>query len=412
LHLIRSPREAEAGIGLALVNTVGTTRFSAQAGSRDARIDWLRGLAMTCVIVNHSRLPSLLSWFSYERLWVVTAAEVFVVLSGVVLGMVYGRRLARDGWPAVVRGLGRRALFLYSMFVGVTVSVLALAAMGVDVSAVAPSDSETAAWFVAPDTMTMGAWRDVLLMRSGPWAFEIIGLYVWLVAAAIPCLLVLHRAGWRALLAVSWALYLWYRLEPHAMTMAGFESAFPLLAWQLLFVHGIAIGYHRNDVTAFVARLPRITTRVAVLATAGFTIFAFCNPWADGPSWLQLAVVSPERFTHLYENYFTLSDLRVGRLLNLSIALPVAYVMLTRYWALVRPLETVFVVLGRRSLGAFVLHVYGLLLLAYLPLPDSVWTDTVAQLTLITGIAMLLSTQGLREGRRHRPLEQAEPLAA
>ena len=40
------------------------------------------------------------------------------------------------------------------------------------------------------------------------------------------------------------------------LTMAGFESAFPLLAWQLLFVHGIAIGYHRNDVSAFVARLP------------------------------------------------------------------------------------------------------------------------------------------------------------
>ena len=104
--------------------------------------------------------------------------------------------------------------------------------------------------------MTTSAWRDVLSMRAGPWAFEIIGLYVWLVAAAIPCLLMLHRAGWRALLAASWALYLWYRVEPHAMTTAGFESAFPLLAWQLLFVHGIAIGYHRNDVSAFVARLP------------------------------------------------------------------------------------------------------------------------------------------------------------
>src|SRR5262252_7684099 len=69
--------------------------------SRDLRIDWLRGLAMTCVIINHSKLSSLLSWFSYERFWVVTSAEVFVVLSGVVLGMVYGRRLARDGWRAV-----------------------------------------------------------------------------------------------------------------------------------------------------------------------------------------------------------------------------------------------------------------------------------------------------------------------
>src|SRR5260370_20494754 len=104
------------------MNAVGTLRFYPAAGKRDVRIDWLRGLAMTCVIINHSKLSSLLSWFTYERFWVVTAAEVFVVLSGVVLGMVYGRRLARDGWPAVVRGLGRRALFLYCMFVGVTVA--------------------------------------------------------------------------------------------------------------------------------------------------------------------------------------------------------------------------------------------------------------------------------------------------
>jgi hypothetical protein len=368
---------------------------------------------MTCVIINHSKLSSLLSWFSYERFWVVTAAEVFVVLSGVVLGMVYGRRLARDGWRAVVRGLGRRAVYLYGMFIGVTVSVLALAAMGIDVGSLAPSDPEKAAWFLAPNTMTTSAWRDVLLMRAGPWAFEIIGLYVWLVAAAIPCLLMLRHVGWRPLLAVSWALYLWYRVDPHVVTMAGFESAFPLLAWQLLFVHGLAIGYHRNDVKAFVARMPTITPRVAVLVTAGFTIFALCNPWTAGPLWLHLRVVSADRFAYLYEHYFTLSDLRVGRLLNLSIALPVAYVMLSRYSAVARPLETVFVVLGRRSLGAFVLHIYGLLLLAHLPLPEGLWINTLAQVTLVCTIAMLLnSAPGLRHGGRDRSLGQAEPLAA
>jgi hypothetical protein len=399
--------------GLPWINLVGTIPFCAAPGTRDVRIDWLRGLAMTCVIVNHSKLWSLLSWVSYERFWVVTAAEVFVVLSGVVLGMVYGRRLARDGWRAVVHGLGRRALLLYSAFVGVTVSVLALAAMGIDVGSLAPSNGETAAWFLEPSTMTASAWRDVLLMRAGPWAFEIIGLYVWLVAAAIPCLLMLRRAGWRPVLAASWAVYLWYRVDPHTITMAGFESAFPLLAWQLLFVHGIAIGYHRSEVSAFVARLPAITPRVAVLATAGFTIFALCNPWTAGPAWLHLRIVSADRFASLYESYFPLSDLGVGRLLNLSIALPVAYVMLTRYWALARHLETVFVVLGQRSLGAFVLHVYGLLLLAHLPLAEGIWISTLTQVTLVWTIAMLLnSAQGLRyRGRRASPA-RAEPLAA
>jgi hypothetical protein len=387
--------------------------FRAPAGTRDVRIDWLRGLAMTCVIVNHSRLSSLLSWFSYERFWIVTAAEVFVVLSGVVLGMVYGRRLARDGWRAVVRGLGRRALLLYGAFVGVTMSVLALAAMGVDVAFLVPTDGETAEWFLAPSAMTTSAWRDVLFMRAGPWPFEIIGLYVWLVAAAIPCLLILRRAGWRVVLAASWALYLWYRVEPHAITASGFEMAFPLLAWQLLFVHGIVIGYHRRDIGVFFARMPSVTPRLAVLVTAGFTVFAFCCPWSPGPSWLHLRVVSPERFTDLYEGYFSLSDLGIGRLLNLSIALPVAYLMLTRDWAVTRTFEKVFVVLGKRSLGAFVLHVYGLLLLEHLPLPNEIWVNTLAQVTLVCAIATLLMSAERPRIRESRPSPpQAEQLAA
>ena len=389
---------------------LGHARLSS---GRDYRIDWLRGLAMTCVIVNHSRLPSIFSWFSYERLWIVTAAEVFVLLSGIVLGLVYGRRLARDGWTAVVRGLGRRAAFLYFSFIAVTVSVLALAKMGVDVRAVGPSGGHPAPWFFAPQTMDTQAWRDVLLMRAGPWAFEIIGLYVWLVAAAVPCLLMLRWRGWRPLVAASWMLYLWYRIQPHPLTSAGFESAFPLLAWQLLFVHGVAIGYYRERISAAVERMPAWLPTAAAVATVAFALFAFCNPWTEGPSWLRLGLLSPERFTSVYGRYFPLKQLGVGRLLNLAIALPVAYAMLTRCWDLVRPLHTVFITLGQQSLGAFVVHVYVVLLLAYLPLPATVLIDTLAQAAIVVSIAGVL--QGVQRFRRRRPAAAplpAQPLAA
>ncbi len=235
-------------------------------------------------------------------------------------------------------------------------------------------------------------------MRAGPWAFEIIGLYVWLVAAAIPCLLILHRAGWRVLLAASWALYLWYRVEPHAMTIVRLrDRRFRCSPGSSCLSTAL-----RSDITvrtsAPSSRACRQSHRESpVFVTAGFTIFAFCSPWSPGPSWLHLRVVSPERFADLYERYFSLSDLGIGRLLNLSIALPVAYLMLTRDWAVTRSLEKVFVVLGQRSLGAFVLHVYGLLVLAHLPLPDGIWVNTLAQVTLVCAIAtLLLSAEHLR----------------
>src|SRR6188768_2135113 len=114
--------------------------WSMPKGTRDVRIDWLRGFAMDCVIVDHSKRSSLLSWFSYQRFWVVTAAEVFVVLSGIVLGTVYGARLMRFGMRSVTNRLLRRALVLYLAFVAVTVSILGLALLGVDVSTVSSWD--------------------------------------------------------------------------------------------------------------------------------------------------------------------------------------------------------------------------------------------------------------------------------
>jgi hypothetical protein len=382
-------------------------------GRRDLRIDFLRGLAMTCVIIDHSKMSSLLSWFSYERFWVVTAAEVFVVLSGIVLGMVYGHKLGLGGWPVVVRGLGRRALTLYVAFIAVTLSILVFSLAGFDVHTLTTWDDRPAAWFLDPRTMTAGAWRDIALMRYGPWAFEIVGLYVWLVAAAVPCLVVLHFAGWRPLLAVSWSLYLWYRLAPHLLTAAEFESTFPILAWQLLFVHGLAIGFYRERVSAFVARCPRVVPIVVAGASAAFVVFALCNPRVHGPLWLHWSVVSPERFTYLYTHYFTLPSLGIGRLMNLAVALPVGYALLTWCWAMVRPLGIIFVTLGQQSLGAFVLHVYGLLLIEHMPYADDLWTNTLVQIILIVTIAALLNgAQRVSHGRRTMRAAPARPLAA
>jgi hypothetical protein len=361
---------------------------------RDLRIDWLRGLAMTCVIVDHSRLWSFLSWFTYERFWIVTAAEVFVVLSGVVLGTVYGDKLLRYGWLAVVRGLGRRALTLYVLFLVVTLSLLVFSLLGIDVRSLTGSDNSSAplAPVLNPLTMNAAAWRDLALMRFGPWPFAIVGLYVWLVAAAAPCLLALRLVGWRVLLAASWVLYIWYRIEPHPLTSADFEAAFPILAWQLLFVHGIVIGYHRERIRAFMDRASRAVPAVAVGVAMAFVVFALCNPWTEGPSVLRWSIVSPERFTDLYFRFFTLTDLGIGRILNLAVALPVGYALLTWGWRLARPFGVVFVTLGQQSLAAFVLQVYGVLLFNHMALlqANDFWINTLAQAVLVVGIAILL----------------------
>jgi len=338
----------------------------------------------------------------------VTGAEVFVVLSGVVLGMVYGRRLNRGGWSPVVAGLSRRALLLYLAFVGVTLSVVLLAAFGVNVGALARGHDRLATWILDPHSMDAAAWRDLLLMRSGPWAFEIIALYVWLVLAAVPCLFGLRRVGWLPVLGASWIVYLRYRIAPFPVTGAEFEAVFPILAWQLLFVHGITIGYHREQIAEWV-RQRRVPAMAAAGLTMAFLVFAWCNPWIDGPSWLHLRIVSPDRFGVLYVRYFGLSELGFGRLLNLAVGLPTGYALLGWCWTPLRPVQALFAALGRRSLGAFVLHVYGMLLLAQLPHNGLVINTTLQVLTVVV-IAALLG--GVPRRRTSQPETAAAPVPA
>ena len=370
-------------------------------GTRDLRIDWLRGLAMTCVIVNHTKLSSVLTWFSYERFWTVTSAEVFVVLSGIVIGLVYGGKLRRGDWRGVVRGLGRRALVLYLTFLAVAISVVLIQLTGFDVWSVR---------FIAADSLDAANWRDIALMRTGPWAFEIVCLYVWLVAAAAPSLIALRYAGAIPVLGVSWALFFWYRLSPHPLTSAEFETVFPILAWQLLFVHGLVIGYHRDRIGAFIDARRTPLTIAAAAATCGFIVFALCNPWTEGPQLLHLNVVPPERFAELYAQYFGLEELGAARLLNLLVALPLAYAALTAFWKLAAPLGKVFVTLGQQSLGAFVLHVYAIMLIAHTSSADGLWIHTALQVTAVLAIAALLNLIQRRTPRRASVPAQARPL--
>jgi peptidoglycan/LPS O-acetylase OafA/YrhL len=390
-----------------------TSRLTPFGGGRDLRIDWLRGLAMTCVIIDHSRRSSILSWFSYQRFWVVTAAEVFVVLSGLVLGMVYGRRLARDGWASVATRIVRRALMLYAAFMAVTLSLLALSCLGIDVSGVATWDPNAISWFMDPRSMSAGDWRDLFLLHYGPWPFEIVGLYIWLVLAALPCLLALHFLGWRPLLALSWAAYLWYCIAPQQLTASEFESVFPILAWQLLFVHGITIGYHHKSLAALRDRCPKPVPVAIACASVAFMAFALCNPEVNGPSWLRWRLISGEQFSMLYERYFSLSDLGIGRILNLAVALPFGYAVLASRGirSIAFRLQPLFVTLGQASLAAFVLHVYGLLLVAHLPESDHLWINTIIQIALILGIAgALKAIQLMPLRRRLTPVPQPLPV--
>jgi hypothetical protein len=82
------------------------------SGSRIVLIDFLRGLCLVVMTIDH--LPeTLIRKFTWQGFGFFSAAECFVFLSGLVAGRVYGRMAITKG-SAVLRQLAlRRAVILY-----------------------------------------------------------------------------------------------------------------------------------------------------------------------------------------------------------------------------------------------------------------------------------------------------------
>src|SRR4029453_17837692 len=137
----------------------------------------------------------------------VTAAEGFVFLSGLVLGMVSRRRVLRDGLREAVRSALARAWTLYGL-----TGALTLIFVGLTVG------TDLAVW-VARSLLGEGrSWPDlvtsVVLLRFTWHGTDILALYALLLAAApLAVFLLAEGHPWR-LLAGSWALWLLYQVAP------------------------------------------------------------------------------------------------------------------------------------------------------------------------------------------------------
>ena len=67
--------------------------------NRDLRIDFFRGVALWCMFIDHL-IRGWLRAITIMRYGFCDSAELFVLLSGISAGMVYGGMVARKGGGA------------------------------------------------------------------------------------------------------------------------------------------------------------------------------------------------------------------------------------------------------------------------------------------------------------------------
>lgn len=327
---------------------IAAWRYPGAADGRDSRLDFLRGYLIFVMVVDHVAGESWLHTVTGADKFVVSAAEGFVFISGLVMGIVYRRAIARDGLLLAVRRVAQRGLKLYALH-----ALLSL-------SFAATSRLTGAPWSGSIDD-PVGYLVGLLTLQSTNYLTDIILLYAVLVLLAPIPLVLLARGHTPVVVTGSVLLWAIFQLDPWALTTITANYAFPAAGWQVFFVGGLVLGYHRGRVWTWLGMIPR-GLAYALLGLAAAGLFAVHHGFGSAITWDSLTRADYDLLFHKWE-------VRPGRLVASAVFFPLAYMLVTDLWLALRPsLGRLFLPLGRNALLAYSAHMY-VVLAAALAIP-------------------------------------------
>jgi hypothetical protein len=264
--------------------------------SRDTRIDVFRALALITIYVNH--IPgTFYEHFTHRNIGFSDAAEAFVLISGIAVGLAYGMKFRPENRLLMTLKAMRRAATLYLTHIVTTLVSLAIFSAG-------------AVWFAEPELLTKINIEKV--MTATPEAMigfvtlghqlgynNLLPLYAVLLLA-VPLFLLIGAVSMRALLAVSGLLWLVsgiFRIAPPNYPNDGVWFLNPL-SWQFLFVIGMVGLIHAR-------RGGRLPTHPLLLGAAGLYLVVSLL-WVRLPLWhVDISAGLPEVLTGFNKTYLS-----------------------------------------------------------------------------------------------------------
>ena len=381
-------------------NSFSSWSYTQSGSSRDLRIDFIRGMVMMLLIVGHIEIFSWFNYLTWERIGVVSGAEGFVILAGVVLGFLYRRKIQQVGLAESAMLMIERAFKLYrvNIFVIASIALLALIPF-IDVTG-ATTFTDRGSGTVYPLYPKAGTdlhivIARILLLKSGPHEVQILGLYFVLFLFAPLAFYLLEKRQVGLLSGLSIVLYMKNWAFPAMPTDAQFEYGFPVLAWQLIFFHGIIFGYYKQEISNwFTGNRKIVGLVVAYILFIVFMLFSLNNPHPFMPPSSKLTWIAPDTFNRLYSLYFQKNTLGVLRLVNYVVVLTVLFHILTIFWVPInKAFGWFFIKFGQASLYVFILHIYVLLFIYNLPIfhgltatytSGNIWINTLGHALALT----------------------------
>lgn len=351
----------------AAADTVAATaEFTSPKRGRLVTLDLMRGYYVGVLAAVHlNYVPSLLGLFDGRGALMVSEAEGFFMISGLLVGMLRRRDLERHGLVRMTLKSWKRAFQLYLVAVLLTLLFTVIGRIAVahgHTEVKIGLDSTSSPLTVLVHAMELSytyGWADFLTFYVP--MFLAAPLVVWLLSKRLwPLVLVLGYAGfWMP----SHYNTLWYS---------------PFLQWGVYFFVGAVAGYHWDDLRRLMARLVPWASR---LVRCGF-IGAAVVIYAVGLALLYRPslVSSAGLYYHLFENN------RLGLLRPLVAPVSVAgmFFAVRRFeQPLARTVGKVLLPFGRNSLYVYVAQSFVVFLTPFAFGPQNFLVNTVFNVAVI-----------------------------
>ncbi|MEM6430319.1 MAG: OpgC domain-containing protein [Deinococcota bacterium] len=309
-----------------------------QSGKRDLRLDWLRGYALFAMSINHAGFDSYLQFMTGNASFLISAAEVFLFISGYTLGFI---AKGRDLGKVVMRTLNR-AWTVYLVAIGIA---FAFAALALATDLILWDDVSATSY---GDLLEWGI--NVITMKEALHGSDILIAYVIYLALAPLALWGLLTGHTGKVLAATIIIYLLSQLslDATALPVASFRH---LAANDILFFGAMVLGFQRNWLgrTWRTWKPSRIIDGL-VISVCLLLLVGYATNFTGFPAVLQ---------DFLRANELGLREfvMPLPSLLIVLLYIRAAFILTTRWWQpLNRSLGWLLIPLGQASLFTFVMH--------------------------------------------------------
>lgn len=252
---------------------------AASGMKRIASLDMLRGYALVCIMLDHMPI-SVLRNLTLSNFVVFDAAELFVLLSGFLVGLVWIKVEEREGLEAAQKRFWRRAFQVWRALILGSIALAILSKLLFMVGL-----NHTAVWSEYSNMITerpLGYIVTVALMWMQPNLMDVLALYVLLIATVpITVPLMLRHP---AIFAVCSFLLWWFAKDLNLLIpnqRPGPGLLFNPFGWQILFFAGVAMGAFRKEIMARLLPQRKWVTAASVAVMAFST--AILLAWRLGP---------------------------------------------------------------------------------------------------------------------------------